>query len=379
MLDAPAGAESSQQRIATGTDGTIMLSWVEPIGDELDHQLKYSRWTGTAWGEAAVAASGSGWFVNASDVAAVQPVTAGLWAAHWRVTAANDYAYDIMVSVSADAGAAWTEPRLLNDDGTATEHGFVSLFAWNDSVGAAWLDGRNTASEAGVDASGAPLGTALHYARLTADGGVAEQGVLDPLVCDCCTTGIATTADGLALVYRDRTPEEIRDIVVRREHAGVWSEPVQAGPDRWEIAGCPVNGPAIAARGAHVAVAWFTAPNNRSRVRFAASTDGAATFGPAVDLDTDAPFGHVGVALVDERYAFVTWWRPDPGGGSQLVARGVDFAGVAGPVRVIATSPSSRPDDVPQVAHAGDQLLFAWTDTSGVQTIKTAVADIGGL
>jgi hypothetical protein len=179
-------------------------------------------------------------------------------------------------------------------------------------------------------------------------------------------------------VYRDRTPEEIRDIVVRREHAGVWSEPVQAGPDHWEIAGCPVNGPAIAARGAHVAVAWFTAPNNRSRVRFAASVDGAGSFGPAVDLDTDEPLGHVGVALVDERTAFVTWWRPDPGGGSQLAARSVNFAGVAGPVRVIATSPSSRPDDVPQIAQAGSQLLFAWADSSDAQTIKTAVADIGG-
>jgi hypothetical protein len=375
---APAGTPSSEPRIAVGGDGTLVLSWVEPIGDEFDHRLMFARWTGDGWGPATEVTRGGGWFVNASDVPAVQPIGAQLWAAHWRVTAANDFAYDIMVSVSEDAGATWAEPRLLNDDGTATEHGFVSMFAWNGDAGAIWLDGRDTAAEQRVDASGAPLGTALRYARLTADARVAEQGVLDPLVCDCCTTGIATTEDGLALVYRDRTPEEVRDIVVRRERAGAWSEAVQAGPDQWKIEGCPVNGPAIAARGANVAVAWFTAPNDRSRVRFAASIDGAATFLPAVDVDTDSPSGQVGVALVNDRTAFVSWWRPGPDGGSQLAVRSVDFDGMLGPVASIAASTSSRPDDVPQIAQTGEKLLFAWTDTSGEQTVRTAVADIGG-
>jgi len=374
----PARAESSEPRLALGGDGTLLLSWVEPIGDEFDNQLLYSRWTGDAWGPASVAARGSDWFVNASDVPAVEPIKGDLWAAHWRVTAASEFAYDIMISVSTNGGMTWAEPRLLNDDGTATEHGFVSLFAWDDDVGAVWLDGRDTASEEGADASGAPLGTTLRYARLGPDAAIAEQGVLDALVCDCCTTSIAATADGLALVYRDRTPEEIRDIVVRRERAGVWSEPVQAGPDHWAIAGCPVNGPAIAARGANVAVAWFTAPNNRSRVRFAASTDGAQSFAPAVDVDTDAPFGHVGVALMDDRTAFVSWWRPGAGGGSELAVRSVDFGGMLGPLQSVAATPSSHPDDVPQIVLIGDRLLFAWTDSGDVQTVRTAVADIGG-
>jgi hypothetical protein len=295
------------------------------------------------------------------------------------VTAANDYAFDVMTSVSADAGKTWSAPQVLNDDGTASEHGFVSLFPWNGGVGALWLDGRDTVDEEGVDANGNPLGTSLRLARLGPDGAVGEQGVIDGLVCDCCTTGIAATATGLAVVYRDRSPEEIRDIVVRRERDGVWSEPVQAGADRWQIEGCPVNGPAIAARGDRVAVAWFTAPDNRSRVRFAASTDGAASFAPAVDVDADAPIGHVGVALADERTAFVIWWRPAAQGGAELAVRSVDFDGMLGPIVVVARSSSSRPDDVPQIAQVGKRLLLAWTDTGDVQTVRTAVADIGGL
>jgi hypothetical protein len=375
----PSGAESSEPRISSAEDGTVVLSWVEPIGEAFDNRLMYSRWTGDGWAPAAEAARGAGWFVSAADVPAVQPIRGSLWAAHWRVTAADDFAYDIMVSVSADGGTTWAEPHLLNDDGTSTEHGFVSLFAWNDDVGAIWLDGRDTASEESADASGQPLGTTLRYARLGADARIAEQGVLDPLVCDCCTTGIAATDAGLALVYRDRTADEIRDNVVRRESGGVWSEPVQAGPDHWRIEGCPVNGPAIAARGENVAVAWFTAPENRSRIRFASSRDGAASFAPAVDVDGDAPTGHVGVALAADDLAFVSWWRPGEAGGSQLAVRRVGFDGMLGPLQSIATSTSSHPDDVPQMVELGGRLLFAWTDSDDVQTVRTAVADIGGL
>jgi len=68
---------------------------------------------------------------------------------------------------------------------------------------------------------------------------------------------------------------------VRRHVDGAWANPVATGAEGWEIEGCPVNGPAIAAAGDRVAVAWFTAAGDTPRVRFASSTDGAASFGPA--------------------------------------------------------------------------------------------------
>ena len=378
---APVGAESTEPKIARGPDGSLVLSWLEPVGDLGDYALKYSRWTGRQWGAAAVAARGGNWYVNAADIPAVQPLGAQLWAAHWRVAQENDFAYDIMISVSADAGATWSEPHLLNDDGTKTEHGFVSLVPWGGDVGAIWLDGRETAGEEGEiarDTDAAPRGTTLRFARLGRDGAVLEQAVIDRLVCDCCTTNVASTADGVALVYRDRTPEEIRDVVVLRARAGAWSEPVQAGADHWRIEGCPVNGPAIAALGANVAVAWFTAPDGRARVRLAFSSDGAATFAPALDIDKEGPHGLVGVALADERTAFVSWWRRGAKGGADLAVRGATSGGELGPVTVVATSASSHPDDVPQVARSGAQLLVAWTDKSGADSVRTAVAELGG-
>jgi hypothetical protein len=378
-LASPAGKDSSGPRLSAGSDGTIVLSWIEPIGEAFDNQLKFARWSGSRWGAPELVASGGNWFVNAADVPAVVPVAARLWAAHWRVASDDDLAYDVMTSVSTDAGATWSEPRLLNDDGTPTEHGFVSLFAWDGDVGAVWLDGRDFANGEEVGRDGATLGTTLRFARLAHDGKLAEQGVLDSLVCDCCTTGIAPQGAGAVLVYRDRTPDEIRDVVVRRRVDGQWSEPVQAGADQWRIEGCPINGPAVATLGTSVAVAWFTAAGERPRVRFAFSTDGAATFAPAVDVDAQGPIGRVGVALVDEHNAFVSWWARGSGKGAMLAVRRASSSGALGPVVEIATSSSIHPDDVPQMTAAGGKLLWAWTDSSDPNGVRTAIADVGGL
>ena len=247
-LASPAGAGSAEPHLAPGPNGTLVLSWVERDGEEF--VLTYAQLREGKWSAPVGAARGADWVVSAADVPAIEHVTAQVWAAHWRVAAAGGpHAYDIAISVSADAGATWSAPRLLNDDGTATEHGFVSLFAWNGDVGAVWLDGRDLAGEFEDPESAAAAATTLRYARLGPDAGILEQGVIDELVCDCCTTGIARGAGGELLVYRDRTPEEIRDIAVRRRTAAGWSEPVMLGPDGWEIEGCPVNGPAIDADG----------------------------------------------------------------------------------------------------------------------------------
>jgi hypothetical protein len=47
--------------------------------------------------------------------------------------------------------------------------------------------------------------------------------------------------------------------------------------DNWKIDACPVNGPAIAATGRRVAVAWFTAANDTARVKLAFSSAARAS------------------------------------------------------------------------------------------------------
>ena len=92
-------------------------------------------------------ATGTTWFVNWADTPHIAATDdRALWA-HWlQKSAAAAYAYDVALVRSADGGNSWSPPVLVNDDGTATEHGFVSLWpASRDTLGIAWLDGRNTA------------------------------------------------------------------------------------------------------------------------------------------------------------------------------------------------------------------------------------------
>ena len=370
----PGGAGSAQPRLAAGPNGETVLSWLEPVGDEGVVALRYATFAGGELSAPREVTHGDDLMVNWADLPSVQPITAGVWAAHWlRLDAEKPGAYHIATAVSNDAGATWSAPVQLNDDNAEAEHGFVDLFAWNGAIGAFWLDGRQLA-EWSFDEPNKLLGTSLRVATLDYSGNVTAREIVDELVCDCCQPDRALAAAGPVVAYRDRTPDEIRDVVVRRNVDGAWQEPVPAGVDNWEIEGCPVNGPAIAAAGERVAVAWFTAAGDKPRVRFASSTDGAATFAPAIDLDGAGSFGQVGIVLGDDGTAKVSWWRAAQGGGTDLVLRAVAPDGSAGATRVLAHSNAVQPVDVPQLVKVGDGVLAAWTSTDDDATVHLLLA-----
>lgn len=367
-----APATSGQAHLSDGGTMPIVLSWLEPEGEA--HVLKYARFESGAWGPVERLASSANWFINWADFPSVVPIDDDVWAAHWLVARGSGFAYDVVTVVSADAGRTWSEPQALNDDGTDTEHGFATLFPWGDEVGAVWLDGRRLADWTFEKelAAEVPLGTSVYYARLARDGRVLERGEIDELVCDCCQTDVAIGGRGPLLVYRDRTPEEIRDIVVRRYDGTQWQAPVPAGADGFEIDGCPVNGPAIEARGDEVAAAWFTAPGNRPKIRFSRSHDGGESFAPAIDLDAAGAFGQVDIALLEDSSAVVSWWRRAGERNLVLVARRIAPDGELGPIHAIAESETAQPLDVPQMAYTGEGFVFAWTGVDGQAGVHTA-------
>ncbi|GIR41480.1 MAG: hypothetical protein CM15mP51_22600 [Porticoccaceae bacterium] len=62
---------------------------------------------------------------------------------HWLVfTSEEAFAYDVLVSISRDGGKTWSKGTSPHNDGTISEHGFVSFFKDKDDVGIVWLDGR---------------------------------------------------------------------------------------------------------------------------------------------------------------------------------------------------------------------------------------------
>jgi hypothetical protein len=364
---------SAQPRLTSEPDGTPILSWLEPDGRQ--RVLKYARFEAGGFSAPHEVLRDDRMFINWADFPSVTPITDSLWFAHWLRRRPESGAYDVATAISKDAGLSWSEAEQMNEDEAVAEHGFVSVFPWNQGIAAFWLDGRDLANWS-FDDPDALLGTSLRLARYDAAGTVTSREIVDPLVCDCCQPDVARAEDGPIVAYRDRTEAEIRDVVVRRWVDGGWSAPVQTGQEGWFIEGCPVNGPSIAADGNDVAVSWFTAPDNRGRVRFARSSDGGASFSEAIDVDSDGAYGQTGTALDRDGRAVISWWRRAAEGGLDLMVRSYGADGAGGAELKVGHETIGSPVDVPQLIAAEGGYLIAWTSFDNGGTVRLARLDL---
>jgi hypothetical protein len=378
-LDVPAAPGSVGPRLASG-DGTLVLSWIEPADG--GHALRFAVLGEAGWGATQTVARGADWFANWADFPSVTPLSPELWAAHWLVSQpAGGYAYDVRVSLSTNRGASWSDPLLPHDDGTETEHGFVTLFPRAGGAGLVWLDGRRMSGVAapGTPEHGTEHGMTVRSAVVTLDGRITEPAEVDALTCDCCHTDVAVASSAVVAVYRDRTADEIRDIAAARLGESGWEPPRPVAADGWHIAGCPVNAPAIVAAGDRLAVAWYTAANDIPRIRLARSADAGLTWSAPVDVAVADLEGRAGIAwLADDRLA-VSWMCTRPG-GSAVCLRSVSPAGELGPVQVVSGAARVPVLSVPQIAHHGDRLVLAWTEESAGNTrIASAALPVDSL
>jgi hypothetical protein len=353
QLDPPASSQAFAPNLAV-TGDQVVHTWLEKVDvgeGGVGHRLLFSRLADT-WTEPVVIAAGDDFFANWADFPGVAAASDGSLTAHWLAkTDEETYAYSIFLARSTDGGATWTPLGRLNDDDTPTEHGFVSYVAEGDGVRAFWLDGRQMVE-------GGPM--SVRTALIAAQVGPVE--LLDERVCECCSTGTAMTAAGPVVVFRDRTESEIRDISIVRRADGEWSRSNPIHADGWEIDGCPVNGPEIAADGDLAAVAWFTAAEAEPRVQVAFSHDAGGGFGPPVLVDDEGPLGRVHVVL-DGQEALVTWLAVGAEMGEVRLRR-VAADGTIGPPVTVAQTAATRAAGVPRLVRNGDVLYLAWVDAS---------------
>ncbi len=371
----PAATGSLYPELGQGADGFVALSWLQPASD--GHELRFSTWHGRGWTESRVVASGPDFFVNWADFPSVVPGPGNLRLAHWLQSHPGDaLGYDVRIVASTDSGHSWSQPIAPHEDDTPTEHGFVSLLRDRDAWLAIWLDGRDaaTATHDAAAASAHDTGEmGLRSARIDDAGALLDESqLLDARVCDCCQTGAALTPEGPIVVYRDRTATEIRDIAIVRRGERGWSAPQRVHDDGWQTAACPVNGPAVAALGKFVAVAWFTAPD-QPRVRLAFSSDSGRTFAAPIDVASGRVTGRVDVALLADGRAAVSWLDESPP-RARILVNVFDTDGADGDEVVVAETSVQRAAGFPRMVRIGDKLLFAWTEPGKPPAIRTAVA-----
>ena len=375
----PAAPGSMGPNLVAGPGGELVLSWMEPDGD--GHRLRFSALgEDHQWSAARTVSRGDNWFVNWADFPSVVPLSDELWAAHWLASQPEGgYAYDVNIALSTDRGDTWSEPFLPHNDGTPTEHGFVTLFPDANGVGAVWLDGRkmvNEYDEADVAASG----MTLRSGTFGLDQAPIKSALVDDLICDCCQTDLAITDDGPLVVYRDRTTDEVRDIYVSRRDYGEWTEGVPVAEDRWEIPACPVNGPIVRASGSEVAIAWFTAAGDVPLVKAAWSTDGGRSFGEPVVVSTGKPLGHVGGTMLDTGDFVISYQEGVGSGAAELYLRSVSPAGDMTPPYHVPDSGGLFAFSVPQIGRIGSDLVVVWTNqVDDGYSIQSAVIPVSAL
>ncbi|HXV76916.1 MAG TPA: sialidase family protein [Candidatus Polarisedimenticolaceae bacterium] len=372
VADPPAADGSVASDVTTGADGRVYLSWIEPAGGET-HRLRFSTWDGDGWSAPRTVAAGDGWFVNWADFPSMAALADGTLAAHWLVRSdESSYAYDVLLAVSSDGGASWSEPTAVHADRTQTEHGFVSLLPANgDEFHVIWLDGRELA---GADHGGGAM--TLRAARFERNGlRSGPESLIDSRVCDCCQTDAVLAAGGTpVVVYRDRTDDEVRDISIVRREDDAWSEPVAVHHDDWRMPACPVNGPAVDHASARLAAAWFTAPDGSGRVQVAFSDDGGRTFGPPVRLGGDRAVGRVDLVMLDDGSALVSWLEE-----SRLSLQRVGPNGTRGPIHAVARTSNERAAGFPRMTRAGELLFLTWTEPAEPSRVRAAVVALADL
>jgi hypothetical protein len=366
-LKSPSAPGSEAPNLSVAPDGRVFLSWLEPAGPKA-YALKLSVREKQEWSTPQTIASGPNWFVSGADFPSVAFMADGTMVANWLVaTNLQREAYNTNVALSRDSGKTWSKPVLLHKDRKERQHGFVSFVPSPDGrMGAIWLDGRKLSNEGEGDMG-------LIYSTIGKDGSIGAETSLDSRVCECCQTAAAAVSDGMLVVYRDRSAKEIRDIFIVRYTNGKWSTPQPLSNDGWEVDACPVNGPAISSNGKNVAVAWFTAVDEKARVNVVLSSDGGKTFGKPVRVDDGNTSGRVDVVSLPAGSAIVSWVeRGNSGTGSQVRLRQIEANGTAG-ASVTVSGAGLQPGSMPRIKRSGSEIIVAWTPSGDLPSVRTAV------
>jgi hypothetical protein len=365
-LPSPAPSNSSLSRVVANESGEIYLSWVSQNAGQAT--LAYSQLSSEGWNTPEEISQGSDWFVNWADFPTLSVDSSGM-VAHWlQLSAQGTYDYDIRARFYSRDSQAWTNPKTVHTDGINAEHGFVSMLPLEDGTTLiTWLDGRETKH-------GDPLGAmTLRAGVFDKYGTAAKEWELDHRVCDCCQTSSAMTEKGPIVVYRDRTAQEVRDIFTTRLIDGIWTSPKPIHNDNWQIAGCPVNGPSVAAKNEKVAVAWFSAKDDTPKVQLVMSNDNGLSFSEPIVVESPNTNGRVGTAILDSGSIVVSWIDTTEPARIMLsrYATTGEFLGYT----EVARSSASRRSGFPIIEAVGNSVFITWTDISSVPQVKVARID----
>jgi hypothetical protein len=388
------GLSAAEPAVAAGRDGAVYVAWVgHGAGKEADVWVtRVEGASGRPVGEPARVnpkpGEATAWRGDAPSVAvSAEGAVYVVWTAR---AGEGGQATTLYVSASRDGGRSFGEPARVNDDSAPGVHGMHSLAAGGDGrVYVAWLDERDiAAAQDGAHAPGqmskqmsgqmrgpVPMhgeqNREVFFSYSTDDARTfAANRRIAAEACPCCKTSLAVSVDGRVYVgWRQVLPGDFRHIAVASSADGgeTFNAPTVVSDDRWELRGCPVSGPALAAgEGGRLTVLWFTAGDAGAAGLYSAeSGDGGHTFAPRRAVSEVGARGTPQL-LRDARGAFAVF-EAEGEGGSPVMSearmgesrRGAGHTTSDGPTRIGAGA-------LPSAAVLGGRIYAAYVSNGGV-------------
>jgi hypothetical protein len=381
------GLNAAEPAVAASRDGAVYVAWVgHGAGKEADVWLT----------RVDVAAKGAEGSANRTRVEPARANPNPGEATAWRgdapsVAVARDGAVyvawtaraggggqttTLYVSASRDGGRSFDAPVKVNDDLKPGVHGMHSLAVGEDGrIYVAWLDERDIAAAP----DGEHMQMQMHgehnrevFFSYSADGGrtFSANRRIAVEACPCCKTSLAVSRGGRVYVgWRQVLPGDFRHVAVASSADGgeTFDAPTIVSDDRWELRGCPVSGPALAAGdGDRLTVVWYTAGGAGAPGLYSSeSVDGGRTFTPRRALSEGGVRGTPQLVSDAQGVAAVFEGEGGEGSAALLEARLDGEGGVA---------PNGRAQlgagELPAAAVLGGRVYAAYISQGGVWLVN---------
>jgi BNR repeat-like domain len=364
----PAAPGSIAPNMTQGQGGEVVLSWIEPAQGRL--ALRFARRGERGWSatQTIVARPNFGKYAEAPPWVSMLPN--GALIAVWTEEIEGKGRWPgnyLFVATSGDQGKTWSKPVVVHSDRSNSEHSFASLAVLDAShADIVWLDARDYESKHKYR---------LMSAVISSTGSVADEETLDDDVCTCCPTAMVGIAGGLLAAYRDHTSQEIRDIYSIRRQSDHWEPSHAIHKDGWHINACPVNGPALAARGNNVVAAWYTGAEQGGVLRVAFSRDDGATFENPATIESsgndDRPVGRPTLTLLPSGEALVAWIRRQKDQAELVAALARPTDNRIHPLLIASGSAPSL--GYPRMQQLGSSMFLSWGGAGETKQVKTAI------
>lgn len=391
-----AGAVNEHVTIAASGQW-VALAWaVAPAAGGQQVHAAVSRDGGRTFGAPVrVSPAGSAVKVNGEQPPRVVLVPGGDGGPEVRVvwTVGSEQGTRIVSARSRDAGRTFSAPGVVAGSEAPGNRGWESATVdRNGRVLAMWLDHRDTAADraaGGHDHAGHQTGASASPAA-AADGAARAQrsqlfvagldgqrpaaGVVRG-VCYCCKTALLTAPDGsIHAAWRHVYAGNLRDIAFAssRDGGATFTAPARVSEDRWQIDGCPENGPTLAVDARNrVHVVWPAVERidgRESLSLFHAVTSDGRTFTPRARMPATGAAYHPQAVVTATDALLVAWEEVIDGVRRVRLARA--GAGASGARRFdVTTASGAEPGVYPALGVTPTHAVLAWTSRRGPTSV----------